>query len=188
MSTAAPSPGFDLALYFSKISVDRATLTNDLTSLSLIQIQHLRSIAFENLDVVSKKIIAINLENCFEKLVLRSRGGYCFEHNTLLAAALQSVGFKVIRALARPRWRPSSAGYPQTHMMLIVTTGDEVSYLVDAAFGGLQSLEPLCLDDDSIIGARSQVTKDWQEPHKCTSSTRTKDFTCHTSSKMPAAS
>jgi hypothetical protein len=37
--------------------------------------------------------ISMDLPSVFDKLVTRERGGYCFEQNTLLAAALTTMGF-----------------------------------------------------------------------------------------------
>jgi len=142
--------------YYDRIGIDRSTIKNDINSLKMIQLAHLKSIPFENLDVIQKKVISISVADCYEKLVENNRGGYCFEHNTLLAAVLESVGFQVFSSLARPRWnRPANLGYPQTHLTLIVKASDGKSYLVDVAFGGLQCLEPLALDNPE-----PQLTKD----------------------------
>jgi N-hydroxyarylamine O-acetyltransferase len=87
--------------------------------------------------------IDVALASVQAKLVERGRGGYCYEHGVLFAAALERLGFGVQRLLARvggdldpPRAR--------THMTLIVTVGTE-RWLADVGFGtGL--LEPLAMD------------------------------------------
>ena len=47
--------------------------------------------------------IRLDLESIQAKLVRGGRGGYCFEHNALLAAALEAIGFPVTRLSARVR-------------------------------------------------------------------------------------
>ena len=52
---------------------------------------------------VSGGEIKIDTNSVFEKLVVRRRGGYCFEINALLALALRGVGYsdKVYTAAGR---------------------------------------------------------------------------------------
>ena len=52
-------------------------------------------------------------------MVTRRRGGYCFEHNLLLAAALGSMGgFEVAPMLARVRLGPRGSPRPLNHLLL----------------------------------------------------------------------
>src|ERR1700728_2562286 len=62
---------------------------------------HATTIPFENLD--SHRGIPISLEQADleQKLVSNQRGGYCFEHNLLLASALEHLGLRVEPMLAR---------------------------------------------------------------------------------------
>lgn len=48
-----------------------------------------------------REVISCKLEETFEKLVQKPRGGYCFEQNTLFAAVLRSLSFSVYTAAAR---------------------------------------------------------------------------------------
>lgn len=146
----------NLYLYFSRIGLDPSLfLKADLPTLASIQMSHLRSIPFENFDVVQGKKISMALPDVIDKIVAKNRGGYCFEQNTLIAAALEQVGFNVKPVLARVRWnRPPDVKTPFTHMVLIVSI-NEWNYLVDVGFGGLQCLEPLQIDTDD-----EQVTPD----------------------------
>src|SRR6185312_2325313 len=57
---------------------------------------HTGTIPFENLDVLLGQPPRLDLEGLQDKLVRRRRGGYCFEHATLLAAALAELGFAPI--------------------------------------------------------------------------------------------
>jgi len=94
---------------------------------------HLQRIPFENLDIVLDRPIRIDEASVFAKLVTGHRGGYCFEHNTLLAGVLRQLGFAVTTLAARVRIAATPS--PRTHMALEVEVGGR-PYLADVGFGG----------------------------------------------------
>ena len=61
------------------------------------------SIPFENLDPRRGVPVSLEPDDLEDKLVRRRRGGYCFEQNLLLKAALEAHGFEVDLFLARVR-------------------------------------------------------------------------------------
>ena len=128
--------------YLERIGVARPARA-DLDALAAIQWAHLGSIPFENLDILLGEPIRIDLPSVAAKLIDRRRGGYCFEHNTLLAAALGELGFAVTTLAARVRWM-ATAPTARTHMLLAVEVEGE-SYLVDAGFGGQCPTAPIRL-------------------------------------------
>jgi N-hydroxyarylamine O-acetyltransferase len=131
----------DLDAYLRRIGHDGPTDPTAQT-LAALHRAHLRAIGFENLDIVLGRGIAVDLPSVQRKLVARGRGGYCYEHGVLFAAALERLGFTVQRLLARVGdLQPRRA---RTHMTLLVSTGAE-RWLADVGFGtGL--LEPLAFD------------------------------------------
>jgi N-hydroxyarylamine O-acetyltransferase len=102
---------------------------------------HMRSIPFENLDVLLGKPPRIDLPSLEEKLVEQKRGGYCYEHATLFAAVLTELGFAVKTHSARVVMVTPRERAPRTHMFL--TVGD---FMLDPGFGGLAPLVPVPLD------------------------------------------
>lgn len=97
---------------------------------------HLRRIPFENVDVLLGRPIDIALDTVFDKLVTRERGGYCFEHNTLLAAALTALEFDVVPLAARVRYGvDEGVPTPHSHLLLRVRVAHR-DYIADAGFGG----------------------------------------------------
>lgn len=95
---------------------------------------HAATIPFENLDPLRGVTPRLDLEGLMAKLVHRGRGGYCFEHNTLLAHALEALGHSVRRLSARVVWnRPADFVATRSHMLLLVDGQD----IVDVGFGGL---------------------------------------------------
>ncbi|MGI6261086.1 MAG: arylamine N-acetyltransferase family protein [Acutalibacteraceae bacterium] len=70
-------------------------------TLSRIQSAQLAAIPYENLDLLRGIPLKLSPEALFDKLVLRQRGGYCFEVNGLMADALRAMGFLVTEYAAR---------------------------------------------------------------------------------------
>lgn len=70
---------------------------------------HVRTFTFDNIDVLLGRGPVVDLPAIDAKFVGRHRGGYCFEHATLFAAALVRLGYLVERRLGRvgdPRLAP----------------------------------------------------------------------------------
>lgn len=84
--------------------------------------------------------VGVDLDSIQAKLVRRRRGGYCYEHGLLFAAALERLGYSVDRLLARVG-DPSEAPRARTHMTLRVRTAT-ATWLADVGFGS-GVLEPL---------------------------------------------
>ncbi|MFH8842125.1 arylamine N-acetyltransferase [Streptomyces sp. NPDC017868] len=106
---------------------------------------HASAIPFENLDVALGRQIPLDLKSLQVKLVERRRGGYCYEQNSLLAAALEQIGFHVEGRGARNRSRGATLP-PVTHALLAVTVEGE-QWLADVGFGWQGPLEPVPLRD-----------------------------------------
>ena len=51
--------------------------------LAELQFRHMQHVPFENLDVIRRVPIYLNLLTIYEKLVTARRGGYCYELNGL---------------------------------------------------------------------------------------------------------
>jgi N-hydroxyarylamine O-acetyltransferase len=119
---------------------------NGLTDSPLAQIHraHATSIPFENFDSYSGTPVSLDVRDLQDKIVRRQRGGYCFEHNLLLASALESLGGRaVVPFLARVRLGPEGAPRPLNHLLLHVTDRDGTNWLADVGFGGGGLLDPL---------------------------------------------
>jgi N-hydroxyarylamine O-acetyltransferase len=135
---------FDLDAYLARIEYSGP---RDATAQTLRAVHraHATHIPFENLEILLGKPILLDLPNLQTKLVRNRRGGYCFEQNTLLAAALEVLGFAVTRLAARVRFGTDEIR-PRTHMVLKVEA-DGKSWLCDVGFGGWGLIEPVELRD-----------------------------------------
>ncbi|MFD2011037.1 arylamine N-acetyltransferase family protein [Streptomyces narbonensis] len=142
----------DLDAYLARIGYDigrDGELSTDLRTLKAIHRAHVRSIPFENLDVALGRQVPLDLKSLQAKLVGRRRGGYCYEQNSLLAAALERIGFPVAGRGARNRTR-GAALPPVTHALLVVQVEGE-QWLADAGFGWQGPLEPVPLRDGARV-------------------------------------
>jgi N-hydroxyarylamine O-acetyltransferase len=126
----------DLTPYFQRTGYGGPRAAT-LDVLNAILAAHVRTIPFENLDVLLGRPISLAPADIARKLVDEGRGGYCFEHNTLLLHVLEALGFVVTPLSARVRiQRPRDYLPPRTHMFLRVEVAGE-SWLADAGVGGL---------------------------------------------------
>lgn len=132
----------DLDAYFSRIGYD-GPRTPTLDTLKAIHYAQAVSIPFENLDVLAKRPIHLDLASLQKKLVTDRRGGYCFEVNALFAAVLKELGFDVTTLIGRVRWMaPEEVDTARSHMLMRVEL-PEGPFLADVGFGGLTMTGPI---------------------------------------------
>ena len=81
---------------------------------------HVRAFTFDNIDVLLGQHPGVSLGAVQEKFVDRGRGGYCFEHSTLFAAALERLGYRVRRHLGRVGDPDKGTQQGRTHMVVEV--------------------------------------------------------------------
>jgi N-hydroxyarylamine O-acetyltransferase len=114
-------------------------------ALRALHAAHREAFLFENLTIQSGGRISLATCDLERKFLDEGRGGYCFEHNTLFAAALREIGIDSATLLGRVRRGPPHR-WCRTHMVLRVPLGREV-WLADVGFGAMGLLEPIPLRD-----------------------------------------
>ncbi|GAA3929591.1 arylamine N-acetyltransferase [Actinomadura viridis] len=129
----------DLDAYLARIGYggDR---TPTLATLRELQRAHVTSIPFENLEIVLGRPVVLGVKALQDKMVHRRRGGYCFEHIELFAAALERLGFTFTALSARVSMGIEKL-LPATHALLRVEV-EGGTWLCDVGFGA-GPLEPL---------------------------------------------
>ncbi|MCB5165814.1 arylamine N-acetyltransferase [Streptomyces bambusae] len=96
---------------------------------------HVVSIPFENIAAVLGLPLPLDVESVQQKLVASARGGYCFEHVTLFAAALERLGFAFSGMSGRVTLGADKI-LPATHALLAVRPADDDrTWLCDVGFG-----------------------------------------------------
>jgi N-hydroxyarylamine O-acetyltransferase len=113
-----------------------------LETLSALHRAHMLAVPFENLDIHLGRWLVLDRDANFEKIVVRRRGGWCYELNGLFGLLLERLGFDV--TLLGARVVGEQVGRELGHLMLRVDL--ERPWLADVGFGD-SSLEPLPLGD-----------------------------------------
>lgn len=127
-------------------------------SLRQLQIAHLMSVPFENLDIHLGREIVLDERAFFEKVVERRRGGFCYELNGLFAALLHHLGFSVSLLSARVAKAAGGFGPEYDHLTLLVEfSGKEPRRLVDVGFGDCFR-EPILFDEPGEQAASTHDT------------------------------
>ena len=130
----------DLDAYLGRIGYS-GVLKPTYQVLEALHLAHAARIPFENLDVLLKRPIGLDLASLQRKLVAGGRGGYCFEHNLLFAAALDKLGFEARLLGAKVRHR-GDKDLPRTHVLLLVRVEGE-EWVADVGFGGEGLIQPV---------------------------------------------
>lgn len=141
---------FNVVDYLHRVKLSQAPKVS-VSGLHDVHEAHIRSIPFENFDVVLGRGIDLSEEAMVRKILHSQRGGYCFETNGLLRLALESFGFSVTQLLARVHFTGEATA--RTHLLLMVTIGEE-KWLVDAGFGPKTPLSPLRF----TLGVETELT------------------------------
>lgn len=125
--------------YTEKTTADRACLE------TLMELQ-LRSIPFENLEPYEEgKVPSLDSGDLYRKIVVRKRGGYCFELNKLFYELLKTIGFQVIPIGVRILWNKEKLP-PMLHRATLVKLEDGI-YYCDVGYGGPGPKSPVKLED-----------------------------------------
>ncbi|AEO55696.1 hypothetical protein MYCTH_2299783 [Thermothelomyces thermophilus ATCC 42464] len=120
--------------------------------LTRLQHRHMARVPFESLSLhySRHRLLSLDPEDLFCKIVDKGRGGYCMEVNTFFAAILRTLGFTLYSAGGRVRGPNGYKGWD--HMVNIVTI-DGQRYLVDVGYGSNGPPHPIPLrHDHEFIG------------------------------------
>jgi N-hydroxyarylamine O-acetyltransferase len=129
---------------------------------------HNHAVPFENLDVQLGNALTTRVEDAYDKIVNRRRGGWCYEQNGLFGWALSELGFDVRRIAASVMRAARGPISHANHLALGVSVpGDDAPWLVDAGFGG-SLLQPIRLREGTYrhapftVGLRRLDDGYWQ--------------------------
>jgi len=128
----------DLDAYLGRIGLDGRP------DLARVHRAHVTAVPFENLDPRRGIPVSLEPDDLERKLVSDRRGGYCFEQNLLLKAALEALGAEVEMFLARVRVGRGPGPRPRSHLVLGVHARG-ARWHADVGFGHGTLLEPIPL-------------------------------------------
>ncbi|WBX83603.1 arylamine N-acetyltransferase family protein [Sphingosinicella microcystinivorans] len=118
--------------YCARIGVPRAGAP-DLERLAAIQRGHVHAFTWEVLDAFMGWPNAIDPAAAFDKMIGGTRGGWCYEMNGLLGAALAAAGFQVTRLCSGVRRADLGDAVVGNHLTLRVDLREP--WLVDGGLG-----------------------------------------------------
>ena len=136
----------DVNAYLERIHY-RGALLPTIESLRDLQLSHLLSVPFENLSIHANEPILLEIARLFDKVVIRRRGGFCYELNGLFASLLDQLGFSVTMLSAGVARPDGGFGPDFDHMALMVSI--EARWLVDVGFGD-SFRQPLLIDSRDV--------------------------------------
>ena len=95
--------GLDLNAYLARIGYSGSRAPT-LETLKAVAIAHTDAVTFENLNPFLGLPVTLDLASLQAKVVHGGRGGYCFELNGLLCAAVRAMGYRVTGGGGRVSW------------------------------------------------------------------------------------
>lgn len=129
--------------YLDRIGLVDAARRPSVELLHELQVQHLRTVPFENLSIHLGEPIELDQAALIDKIIDRHRGGFCYELNGAFAALLHELGFNVTLLSGAVFASVDRLGPPMDHLVLRVELDEP--WLVDVGFGR-HSHYPLRLD------------------------------------------
>jgi len=142
------SQPFDLDAYLARIN-HSGPRTPTYDTLAAVLRDHTANIPFESFDVLLGRPIRLDAEGLQAKIVAAGRGGYCFEHASLMCAALEAIGFTPVRHASRVLLFEPRHESVRQHMFLTVTTGG-TTYVIDPGFGPFACPQPIPVDGTPV--------------------------------------
>lgn len=152
-----------ISRFFQRIGMDSNTaieFTADF--LGRVQSSCVMHIAYENLDILEGKPILLDEEALYDKIVLRGRGGYCFELNGLLTHMLRRMGFSVTERFAR-FLRGETEIPMRRHRVTVVHMADG-DYLCDIGVGQIAPRFPLKIEADTVQTQNGETYRFTRDP------------------------
>ena len=119
--------------YLAALGLERGV--PDLPLLEELVRRHVAHFAFASVGPRLGDDLPLDLDALYDRIVVRARGGYCFEQNALFHAVLEDLGFDVRVCLARVIYN-QDIHPPLTHRITLVRLAD-TDYVGDVGFGPL---------------------------------------------------
>lgn len=138
-----------ISRFFQRIGMEPDTaIEKTVDFLGRVQTGCVLHIAYENLDLLAGKPLALDADALYDKIVLRGRGGYCFELNGLLTHMFREMGFAVSERFAR--FLRGEKVVPMRRHRLTIVHMEDGDYLCDIGVGQIAPRLPLKIEEHTI--------------------------------------
>ncbi|KAM8962488.1 arylamine N-acetyltransferase 2-like [Pelodytes ibericus] len=154
----------DIKAYLQRVGI-AATTVPSLVALSKLHSQHLLSIPFESLSIHCGEKIILDPALLYEKIVVKRRGGFCYENNGLFLWVLQVLGYNPRVLSARVKNPVTQVfGPPYDHMILTVELEGR-RWLCDVGYGeGIKKPFPIEAGwEEDQDGRRLRIREEQEE-------------------------
>ncbi|MBL8555236.1 MAG: arylamine N-acetyltransferase [Phenylobacterium sp.] len=138
----------DLQAYFDRIGYT-GDARPDLATLRAVHRAHALGVSYESFDVQFGTPLTPDPAAAFDKIVRRGRGGWCYEMNGVLGAALDAIGFEVTRLAGGVHRATRGDDAVGNHLVLMVDVNGE-PWIADVGFGD-GPREPFPLREGPVI-------------------------------------
>jgi N-hydroxyarylamine O-acetyltransferase len=149
-------------VYFQNLNMPENALASlfGLDWIIFLQTQHLMQLPFSSANVLLGLELSLDDNPLLDRLLVKRRGGYCFEHNKIFFKVLQENAFDVQALMARVL-NNQDIDAPKTHRLTLLTLDGE-RYAVDVGFGANCPIEPIKISDQDTVcsdGSRYRVVR-----------------------------
>ena len=120
----------------------KVRLDGSAKTLADLQECHLHTVPYENLDIMNRIALSLDPQDVYQKIVVRGRGGYCFELNALFGWLLRELGYPVTDLVAR-FWRDEPNTPPKRRHHVLKVEAEGTTYLCDVGVGGIVPRRPI---------------------------------------------
>lgn len=135
----------EVRAYLDRIGYD-GPLDGSAAALAELQERHLHTVPYENLDILQRIPLSLDIQNLIDKIIVRRRGGYCFELNALFGWLLRELGYTVTDLMAR-FWRDENNPPPKRRHHVLKVEAENAVYLCDVGVGGIVPRRPIKMDE-----------------------------------------
>lgn len=134
--------------YLSRIGAQGLTEVSA-ANLASLQKAHMMSVPYENYDIWASKPSSLAYDVLFDKIVVRRRGGYCFELNGLFGWLLRELGYEVEEYFGR--WlKDETLKIPARRHRILKVAVEGREFIVDVGVGQRTFLTPLEFVYDAV--------------------------------------
>ncbi len=123
---------------------------------------HSFSVPYENLEIMAKKPLSLAVESLYDKIVVRRRGGYCFELNGIFSWLLAKLGFAPREYFGRWIWgEPLKVPMKRHRISKVVVDG--TPYICDVGVGVPTNVRPFVFEVGLVqeqCGLRFRIIED----------------------------
>ena len=135
-----------IAAYFKRIGLEMPEMiVPDGELLKKLQFAHCTTVPYENLDIIRGIPLSLDPDDLYDKVIVRGKGGFCFELNGLFGWFLRQLGYEVTDVAAR-YLRGESEIPMRRHRVLIVKAIDG-TWIADVGIGEVCPRYPLRLEE-----------------------------------------